>query len=482
MKKITLLLCTLLSLFTAAFANNVQVTGVSYNAGSHQVLFTLTWENSWDLAGAPGNHDAVWIFIKCQTGNNVWSHAQLSTTASAHTLGSSLALAQPGAMNPYGVLIKRGTPGFGNINGGNTVSLQLTTPTGITAIQLFAVEMVYVTGGPFGIGHSSVAGTLAATTISNENMIPAGSLRMNASDIPAAFPKGFNAFYVMKYEISQGQYTDFLNTLTRTQQIARVATDISGTAVTNRYVMSNQAGLTQYNHIMCPATLSATESVIFSCAVPEKACNYLGWADYASYLDWAGLRPFTEMEFEKICRGFDARIDEQLIWGGIYINTNQLPTSTGIIDADLPTETTIWSDAATNPNGYANVSKNHITGGRLMRCGFPGDKPTNRILSGATYFGAMEMAGNAGEYVVQVEDGGLLFTGENGNGDVSDVPANWPDFTTASGINSKGGHFRSSIQAGGSVFMIQTRDGFPASGYGNNQRYDYQGGRGALSL
>ena len=281
MKK-TALLCKLIFFISMAFANNVQVTAVSYNAGSHQVLFTLTWENSWDLAGAPGNHDAVWVFVKYQAGSENWSHAQVSTSPASHTLGSSLTLAQPAAMNSYGVLIKRGVPGFGNIDVNNTVSLQLTTPAGITAIQVFAIEMVYITGGSYEIGranHGNAA--FKDTTIQNENMLPAGSLVSNPLDIPAEFPKGFNAFYVMKYEISQGQYTDFLNTLTRAQQGQRVATDISGTAVTNRYVMTNQAALTNFNHIMCPATLPATARVAFTCGVPEKACNYLGWADLA---------------------------------------------------------------------------------------------------------------------------------------------------------------------------------------------------------
>ncbi|THU34941.1 hypothetical protein FAM09_23405 [Niastella caeni] len=484
MKKTTLI--TALLLFcTVTFANNVQVSTISYNAAAQQVSFTLTWENSWDLTGGgpPGNHDAVWVFIKCQTGSDVWSHAQISTTPSSHTLGNSLALAQPAAMNTYGVLIKRGTLGFGNINGGNNVSLQLSSPAGITAIQVFAIEMVYISEGAFGIGHSNPAtDAFDVATISNENMIPAGSLRVNPADIPAAFPKGYKAFYVMKYEISQGQYTDFLNTLTRTQQTARVATDISGTIVTNQYVMSNQASLTQFNHIMCPATLPVAGSVIFSCGVPEKACNFLGWADYSSYLDWAGLRPFTEIEFEKICRGFDARIDNQFIWGTPY-SFAQLPTSLGTVDADLTTETTIWSDAVTNPNNYANVSQNYITGGRLMRCGFPGSKPTNRILSGAAYFGAMEMAGNASEYVIQVLDDGLLFTNENGNGDVTDAPLTWPSNITASGVNFKGGSFRTPLAANGQGFLIHPR--YAPSGkpvLTNNNRYDYMGGRGALSL
>lgn len=40
--------------------------------------------------------------------------------------------------------------------------------------------------------------------------------------IPAIFPKGYNAFYIMKYELSQQGYCDFLNTLTRGQQQANI--------------------------------------------------------------------------------------------------------------------------------------------------------------------------------------------------------------------------------------------------------------------
>ncbi len=42
-----------------------------------------------------------------------------------------------------------------------------------------------------------------------------------ARSLPAAFPKGYAAFYIMKYEISQEQYVGFLNKLTQTQQTAR---------------------------------------------------------------------------------------------------------------------------------------------------------------------------------------------------------------------------------------------------------------------
>jgi hypothetical protein len=39
----------------------------------------------------------------------------------------------------------------------------------------------------------------------------------------ANWPNGFNAFYCMKYEVSQQGYVDFLNTLTYTQQVTRTA-------------------------------------------------------------------------------------------------------------------------------------------------------------------------------------------------------------------------------------------------------------------
>ena len=36
---------------------------------------------------------------------------------------------------------------------------------------------------------------------------------MNSGTIPSAYPKGYAAFYCMKYEVSEGQWVDFFNTL-----------------------------------------------------------------------------------------------------------------------------------------------------------------------------------------------------------------------------------------------------------------------------
>ena len=76
------------------------------------------------------------------------------------------------------------------------------------------------------------------------------------------YPTGYPAIYSAKYEISQDQYVDFLNMLTRTQQGARVQTDISGTSVTNRFVMTNSATISDRCGIRCDATIPASPTPV----------------------------------------------------------------------------------------------------------------------------------------------------------------------------------------------------------------------------
>ena len=45
-----------------------------------------------------------------------------------------------------------------------------------------------------------------------------------------------------------------------------------------------------------------------------------------TYLDWAGLRPMTELEYEKICRGPSAPVAGEYAWGSTTIGTNALVT------------------------------------------------------------------------------------------------------------------------------------------------------------
>jgi len=42
-----------------------------------------------------------------------------------------------------------------------------------------------------------------------------------AFTIPATFPNGYHAFYLMKYEISEGMWTEFIMSLTESQKLNR---------------------------------------------------------------------------------------------------------------------------------------------------------------------------------------------------------------------------------------------------------------------
>ncbi len=123
--------------------------------------------------------------------------------------------------------------------------------------------------------------------------------------------------HIMKYEISQIQYVEFLNSLNKTAQNNRVTTDILGTSITDVFVFtetSTVAPFTRYG-IRCDATLPNGGPVSFYCdyndnGVPNEnddgqniAMNYLSGEDLFAYFDWAGLSPLNEMEYEQICRG-----------------------------------------------------------------------------------------------------------------------------------------------------------------------------------
>ena len=246
----------------------------------------------------------------------------------------------------------------------------------LVQVKVFAIEMVYIPQGNFYAGDGTLnnvtgqfssGNTTAPFLITNENSLTLGGAPVtnlgnrNASGmsiaddfnnittqtLPAAFPKGYNAFYCMKYEISQGAYTDFLNTLTRTQQQTRVASIINTDAITNIYVMSNSSTIQDRNVISCPPSGNGTvPPVVFSCSRIDRACNFLAWMDGAAYMDWSGLRPMTELEFEKVSRGTLPAVADEYAWGTIvYV------PGTNISGPENGTETITNPGANVNNNG-----------------------------------------------------------------------------------------------------------------------------------
>jgi formylglycine-generating enzyme required for sulfatase activity len=274
--------------------------------------------------------------------------------------------------------------------------------------------------------------------------------------IPAEFPKGYNKFYLMKYELSQGMYRDFLNSLTRTQQANHIEAVIASgdTSVTNRFVMSNSTTVTVRNSIRAPASFTANVPITFGCDLNADgtfngstdgewiAVNYLKWTDLAAFADWAGLRPFTEMEFEKAARGGQAVVMYEYAWG----NTTYETATTSLSNTGAYNEV---------PN-QGNSNQASCTPDGPYRVGSFSDAGATRQNAGAGYYGNLDLSGNLVENIVTVGvSASRSFDGtKQGDGSLStngyaDVTT-WPglssgEVTLESGYGDKGVSYGSSI-------------------------------------
>ena len=453
-------------------ANGITVTNVNISASGNTNNTWITCDTAWNNSfrvGSPEQRDAAWVFAKYQT-NGVWGHCTLSTNSADYS-------------TPAGVTIEPTEDGMGvfvyrNVQSGGTFSandLGLAwsyladniSTSDTVSISVLAIEMVYVPQGSFYVGSGGTesgsftdgswsSGATIPFAITNESALivsnSAGYLWGTstvgnntigvAGTLPAEYPKGYNAFYCMKYEISQGQYADFLNMLTAAQATTR---------------FPNQNG--NYRH-----TISGTYPN-FSASVPDRACNYLSWADGAAYADWVGLRPMTELEFEKACRGPLAPVANEYAWGTSACIDDD---GDGTIDVTSPEDgTEIWTNSAAAQLGisgrgaavfgYNQIKVGGVTNGLgPVRCGLFATATSTRITSGAAYWGIMEMSGNLWERPVSVGHAtGRAFTGTHGDG-VLDGSGNadttsWPA-SNAIGAGFRGGdwHYSSgSVRASG---------------------------------
>lgn len=450
----------LITLAGRAFANNLTVKHVALRdevAGSHvAVQLDIRWENSWrnDLT-APFNHDAAWLFVKFSTdGGNTWQHATLSSSSAAHTIGNDngVPAALEVAADGKGVFIFRAQNGAGT-NVWSNVRLRWNyNADGLSSsanviVNVLALEMVYIPAGNFFVGDLSPSplngqfekGTSGAPfEITNEEALTLGGGSANSlgnnnaqgmahlddfndtvsKALPATFPKGHAAFYTMKYEITQGQYADFLNLLTPAQANRR-----------------NIAGVATYQNFR--GTIGGAHP-LFAAAANDRACNFLSWLDGAAYADWAGLRPMTELEYEKAARGKDAVVSNEYAWGNATIT--QQTSHTGIDGSGNETAAPVG----------ANANFDSGINGPVRPGIYAATANANRAQAGASYFGVMELSGNVWERVVTLANSvGRNFTGTHGDGELSknagtEGNANatsWPG-TNAVGSGLRGGAWK----------------------------------------
>lgn len=380
-------------LATTVFANNVAVSNVelkSATASTVVVEFDLSQNNPFGNltdANSAAFSDYIWVFIKYDTDTiaeetSGWQHATLQQA------GSSAAFNV--ASDGKGAFIKAADA---NIN------LQLVwnyaangvVSTAMARVKVMAMEMVYIPQGQFvynagGIGGSTFNnyGGGAESTISLATHVPTGA--------SSGWPNGYNAFYLAKYEVSQGQYADFLNA-------------IDATNATTRF--PNQ---TTYRHTIT-YTGGNAYGLRYAASIPNRACNFLSWDDATAYASWAALRPMTEMEFEKAGRG-----------GGT--NTNTYPWGN-----TAPSTTTYTFDGATFSQYYANY--NNTSGGPVNVGHYlSADIARSNEQTGASPYGVTDLAGNDWEHLINCAS---IATAANGSGALS-PPASWPGAASGKGI------------------------------------------------
>ncbi len=461
--KTLLVLCSFLYLNSnSSLANNLIIGSPTVVSGDLQ--FTIQWDNSWNTVVGPGNHDAVWVFVKKQVcgGNQSWDHAPLSNVSGNHSVTGGVL--QVVAVNDgVGVFIRRSTTGNGNISS-STVTLALqTAANSVDNFQVFGIEMVNIPTGNFILGEGVSQYSFNGTTITAATQA-AGFANANAyqssgygstSALPAAFPQGFNSFYCMKYEVSQEQYVKFLNSLSFNQQVGR--TNISPASAIGSWPIQNASPNNARNgiRIMTPGVATTTPAV-YGCDLNVNgtfneaadgqniACNWLSWQDLMTYLDWVGLRPMTEMEYEKVCRGSGVpAVANEYAWG----STNLLQATSGAL-----TNGGQGSEVSTaSGNGLCAFGSSNSTTFGPLRCGFSAGAATNRVQAGASFYGVMDMTGNVFEQCV----GGYnfnfsSFNGLNGDGTISANgffnTANWPiSGGGQSGGIARGGSFNSGV-------------------------------------
>lgn len=489
--------------------NNISLTGENTTEDYVMIQFDLSWENSWRIITGPANWDAAWVFVKYRItadngGDDLWKHAWLNNTGHSGGSGTPVTinggLFDPGSAfdpttNPaLGVFVYRSGPGSGTFT---TTGMQLRWNYGkngvadddLLEIKVFAIEMVYVPQGSFYIGSGGTETaafyryptTTNTIQVTSENAITVGTATDNlyypsttyggdrGGPIPVDFPKGYFGFYCQKYEITQQQYVDFLNTLTYTQQDARINGSPDATVGT----FTNN----DYRHKIKIHTsgVATTTLAIYETEHPNVACNYLSWIDGAAYADWAGLRPMTELEYEKACRGTLSPVANEYAWGSATVANSAYTLG----NAGLANEGIANNYSTTAGNASCVTTDGSIDG--PLRVGiFAGHASnTGRITAGASYYGIMELSGNLWERAVTVGSAaGRAFTGVHGDGALSanghaNVTA-WPGLTGTPGevTGATGSGFRGGSWAYGATYM-RVSDRFFAAHLNTSRVLDY---------
>ena len=227
---------------------------------------------------------------------------------------------------------------------------------------------------------------------------------------PITYPNGYPAFWAMKYELSQEQYVSFLNKLDAEQQKTRTIGAAFESVKEGDYIFgSHRDRSSSRNGIKLASKGENGEPHLFANDLDgvsdyaqdgdgqTLACNFLNAGDMMAYADWTGLRPLSELEYEKMAR---RPYPEVAIRGEYAWNTKTILVSTAVRDIGKGSKTEMAKD------GHVNA-ENKIKG--PIRCGAYSASGGGQINAGGSFWGLMELSGNLAEIYYNANKEGRVF-------------------------------------------------------------------------
>ncbi|MBL8751855.1 MAG: SUMF1/EgtB/PvdO family nonheme iron enzyme [Planctomycetes bacterium] len=424
----------------------VATTPVVTSSPTPQATFRLRWPNSWHNER---NHDGAWIVLRGPDA----TRGPLRLAAAGHTASGAVAGTVTASADGLGAFVAPAATHRGDVAFDVTLVLAEAAPVAVTA---WTVGMVLVPAGAFELGDDDPltlrfgafhrvgadgAGPSPYPVVNEDAIVVAetpgalwyqGDRNRYRGDrggpIPAAFPKGTRAFWVMKHELTQGEYAAFLNALPPGWRERR-------------------APLVRTGEETATCSLELRDGRVVATA-PDRPCNFVGWDDTCAYADWMALRPMTEFEFEKAARG---------------------PTRPAA--GDYPWGTTTLAKMARRVQKTRDLSLAGVADEARL-------DDANRERFGASFYWVMDLSGSVWERVVSVGHAqGRAFCGSHGDGVLSAggdaTNTDWPR-SDAKGENADGVGFR-----GGAEYFTPVRDDDPTNPCSRIATRTYAGWGGA---
>ncbi len=269
-------------------------------------------------------------------------------------------LVPDGADGFTGAFVRRADHGMGTASGAKlTVLWDLTKAEGVkpdtkVAIKAYGIRMIYVAEGPYALGsgatesgafytfqpekkrgaekerismggatmviHEEVAETdeFPPYRVTSSNAVPTGRTpgRLwarsaeppDGGEIPASFPNGYRAFYMMFCPMPQAVYASFLSSLPPDQG-------------EYHHEQGNHATEAGWSGAIVKSTDPENPYEFHHGRLKSHCTWWLKWDDATAFAAWSGLRPMTELENEKALRGPRLPAREEAgnsFWGGSY--------------------------------------------------------------------------------------------------------------------------------------------------------------------